>query len=84
LILLGLIPMMLLIACLFRMALLSHHDRVTTGEAGMIGMTGRADTEIAPEGTVFIRRELWRARAGIRITAGSVLFAWLDQSSGEY
>jgi membrane-bound serine protease (ClpP class) len=70
LILFGLIPVLLLIAFLFRMALRSHHDSVTTGEAGMIGMTGRADTELAPEGTVFIRGELWRARAGIRIAAG--------------
>jgi membrane-bound serine protease (ClpP class) len=70
LILLGLIPVLLLIAFLFRMALRSHHDRVTTGEAGMIGMTGRADTELAPEGTVFIRGELWRARARIKIAAG--------------
>jgi membrane-bound serine protease (ClpP class) len=68
LILLGLIPVLLLIALLFRMALRSHLDRVTTGEAGMIGMTGRADTELAPEGTVFIRGELWRAR--IRVAAG--------------
>jgi membrane-bound serine protease (ClpP class) len=70
LILLGLIPVLLLIALLFRMALRSHLDRVTTGEAGMIGMTGRADTELAPEGTVFIRGELWRARARIRVAAG--------------
>lgn len=69
-ILLGLIPVLSLIAFLFRMALRSHHDRVTTGEAGMIGMTGRADTEIVPEGTVFIRGELWRARARIRVAAG--------------
>jgi membrane-bound serine protease (ClpP class) len=70
LILLGLIPVLLLIVFLFRMALHSHRDSVTTGEAGMIGMTGRADTDLAPEGTVFIRGELWRARAGIRIAAG--------------
>jgi membrane-bound serine protease (ClpP class) len=36
----------------------------------MIGMKGRADTEIASEGTVSIRGELWRARARIRIAAG--------------
>jgi hypothetical protein len=47
LILLGLIPVMLLIALLFRMALRSHQDRVTTGRAGMIGLTGRADTDFA-------------------------------------
>lgn len=70
LILLGLIPVLLLITFLLRMALRSHLDRVTTGETGMIGMTGRADTELAPEGTVFIHGELWRAKARIRIAAG--------------
>lgn len=70
LILIGIIPVLLLIAFLFRMALRSHNDRVTTGKAGMIGMTGRANTELAPEGKVFIRGELWRARASIRIAAG--------------
>lgn len=70
LIFLALIPVLLLVAILFRMALRSHRDRVTTGEAGMIGMTGRAHTELAPEGMVFIRGELWRARAGIKIAAG--------------
>jgi membrane-bound serine protease (ClpP class) len=36
----------------------------------MIGQTGIAETEMAPEGTVFVHGELWRARAGIRIAAG--------------
>jgi hypothetical protein len=40
LILLGLIPVSPLIAFLLRMALRSHLDIATTGEAGMIGMTG--------------------------------------------
>jgi membrane-bound serine protease (ClpP class) len=70
LILLGLVPVLALIAFLFWEALRSHRDRVTTGEAGMIGLTGRADTELAPEGTVFIRGELWRAKARSRIAAG--------------
>ncbi|HKQ73786.1 MAG TPA: NfeD family protein [Blastocatellia bacterium] len=69
-ILLGLVPVLLLIVFLLRMALRSHRDRVTTGEAGMIGMTGRADSELSPDGMVFIRGELWRARARIRIAAG--------------
>ena len=36
--------------------------KVTTGMAGMIGLHGKAQTAIAPEGTIFVRGELWRAR----------------------
>jgi membrane-bound serine protease (ClpP class) len=43
---------------------------VTTGMAGMIGLHGRAQTAIAPEGTVFVRGELWRARSVMRIASG--------------
>ncbi len=35
--------------------------KVTTGDKGMIGMTGVARTEIKPEGYVFIHGEIWKA-----------------------
>ena len=53
-----------------RMTMRSHAHKVITGEVGMIGMSGRAETELAPDGTVFVHGELWRARAGLRIRAG--------------
>ena len=53
-----------------RMAMRSHAHKVITGEVGMIGMSGRAETELAPDGTVFVHGELWRARAGLHIRAG--------------
>lgn len=43
---------------------------VQTGAQGMIGAEGRAETEIAHEGLVFVRGELWRARSVIRIAPG--------------
>jgi membrane-bound ClpP family serine protease len=36
----------------------------------MIGLVGRAQTRIAPEGTVFVRGELWRARSNMHIAEG--------------
>jgi membrane-bound serine protease (ClpP class) len=70
LVLAAVIPLVLLLVFLLRMALRSHQVKVITGDVGMIGLTGRAETELSPEGTVFVRGELWRARAGIRIAAG--------------
>ncbi len=34
-----------------------------TGKEGMLGLTGVARTDLSPEGTVFIRSEVWQARA---------------------
>jgi membrane-bound serine protease (ClpP class) len=47
--------------------------KVTTGMAGMIGLYGKAQTAIAPEGTVFVRGELWRARSPMMIAPGEAV-----------
>jgi membrane-bound serine protease (ClpP class) len=41
----------------------THKRRVTTGEQGMIGLTGKAITHIGPEGKIFVRGEIWNARS---------------------
>ncbi|MDH3283251.1 MAG: nodulation protein NfeD [Acidobacteriota bacterium] len=48
----------------------SMRNRVTTGREGVVGLTGRATTDIDPTGTVFVRGEYWTARAGSRIGQG--------------
>ena len=63
-------PLVLLLWLVFRSISRTRARRVATGADGMIGQTGRAETEMAPDGTVFVHGELWRARAGIRIAAG--------------
>lgn len=35
--------------------------KITTGKEGMIGETGRAITDLTPEGTVFVHGEYWKA-----------------------
>lgn len=40
----------------------AHKLRPSTGMEGMMGMTGIAKSRLDPEGDVFIRGELWRAR----------------------
>ncbi|HXG94808.1 MAG TPA: nodulation protein NfeD [Blastocatellia bacterium] len=64
------IPFAIILIFILRLAMRSRRAKVTTGTAGMIGLRGRAQTSIAPEGTVFVRGELWRARSQMSIAPG--------------
>jgi len=44
--------------------------RQTAGVDELIGMVGRADGALAPEGRVFVRGEYWNARADAPVAAG--------------
>ncbi len=50
----------------------THSARAGTGIDGMIGMSGKVQKGLAPEGTVFIHGEIWRARVfdGTSIESG--------------
>ncbi len=39
----------------------AHRRRAVTGKEGMVGETGTARTDVAPEGKVFVHGELWDA-----------------------
>lgn len=66
------IPFALIFIFLLRLVIRAQKNRVTTGEAGLIGMIGEARTEITPEGgKVFIHGEWWRAASRVLIPAGS-------------
>jgi membrane-bound serine protease (ClpP class) len=64
------IPFALILIVIVRLALRARQTKVATGLAGMIGLKGRAETAIAPEGRVFVRGELWRARSQVKIAPG--------------
>ncbi len=64
------IPFALILIVMVRLALRARQTRVSTGLAGMIGLKGQAETAIEPEGRVFVRGELWRARSQTKIAAG--------------
>jgi membrane-bound serine protease (ClpP class) len=64
------VPFAVLLIFILRLAMRARRVKVTTGTAGMIGLTGRAQTAIAPEGTIFVRGELWRARSQMSIAPG--------------
>jgi membrane-bound serine protease (ClpP class) len=48
----------------------AQRQPVTTGVQGLIGLTGVAETDLAPAGHVFVRGELWGARAEEPIRKG--------------
>jgi membrane-bound serine protease (ClpP class) len=57
--------MLLLVALLKSLKL-----KVSTGDAGMIGLIGQAETDIGADGRVKVRGEHWRARSEVPIAAG--------------
>jgi len=64
------IPFGVIFTFILRLAIRARRSKVTTGTLGMIGLTGRAQTSIAPQGTIFVRGELWRARSQMSIARG--------------
>lgn len=73
------VPFAVILVFMIRLALRARRAKITTGEAGMIGLRGKAKTDIAPEGTVFVRGELWGARSSMKIATGeSVRVVGLD------
>ncbi len=64
------IPFALILILMVRLAFRARRTKITTGLDGMIGLKGRAETAIAPEGRVFVRGELWSARSQSKIAVG--------------
>jgi len=64
------IPFGVIFTVILRLAIRARRSKVTTGTSGMIGLTGKAETAVGPQGTVFVRGELWRARSQMRIAPG--------------
>jgi len=50
-----------------------HRQRPSSGREGLIGLEGVAETELSPQGTVFVRGEYWHARSDEPIDAGSTV-----------
>lgn len=67
------VPFAVILVFMLKLAMRARRVKVTTGMAGMIGLYGRAQTAIAPEGTVFVRGELWRARSPMQIAPGEAV-----------
>jgi membrane-bound serine protease (ClpP class) len=64
------IPLGLITAFLMSIAVRARRNKVVTGEQGMIGEIGIAQTTLAPAGKVFVHGELWDAVSTVPVPAG--------------
>jgi membrane-bound serine protease (ClpP class) len=65
------LPLAAIVVILVRFALAAQRKKAVTGEAGMIGSVGIAQTDLNPEGKVMVRGEIWDARAQKPILKGT-------------
>jgi membrane-bound serine protease (ClpP class) len=64
------IPLGIITAFLMSIAVRARRNKVVTGEQGLIGEIGIAQTTLAPAGKVFVHGELWDALSTVPIPAG--------------
>jgi membrane-bound serine protease (ClpP class) len=65
------LPFSAITLMLLSLVIRARRNKVETGAEGMIGATGSALTELAPEGKVFVRGEYWDAVAARPVAAGA-------------
>jgi membrane-bound serine protease (ClpP class) len=65
------IGLSLIFLFLIILAVRAHARRVHTGREGLIGEIGKAQTDLSPEGKVFVHGEIWDAEARENIPKGS-------------
>jgi len=65
------LPLGFITIVLLRFAIAAKRRKAVTGEAGMIGLVGVAQTDIDPAGEILVHGELWKARAANRISQGA-------------
>jgi len=64
------LPFSLITIFLLSLVMRARRNKVDTGREGMIGETGAAITELAPEGKIFIHGEYWDAVSPRPVAAG--------------
>ena len=67
------IPLGLITAFLMTIALRARRNKVVTGEQGLVGETGVAQTALSPQGKVFVHGELWNAVAITSLPVGQLV-----------
>lgn len=67
------VPLGAITVFLMMIALRARQNKIVTGEQGMIGAIGQAETDIDPEGKVFVQGELWNAHARSRVALGDAV-----------
>jgi len=64
------IPLGIITAFLMRIAVRARRNKIVTGEQGLVGEIGVAQSTLAPSGKVFVHGELWDAISAVPIPAG--------------
>jgi membrane-bound serine protease (ClpP class) len=67
------IPLGLITAFLMSIALKARRNKVVTGEQGLVGEIGVAQTALSPQGKVFVHGELWDAVASSQLPVGQLV-----------
>ena len=65
------LPFSAITVFLLSMAVRARRNKVVTGSEGMLGLTGRAITELTPEGKVFVHGEYWDAVSAQPVAPGA-------------
>jgi membrane-bound serine protease (ClpP class) len=64
------IPLGIITAFLMSIAVRARRNKIVTGQQGLVGEVGVAQTPLSPSGKVFIHGELWDAVSAVPIPAG--------------
>jgi membrane-bound serine protease (ClpP class) len=67
------VPLGIITAFLMSIALKARRNKVVTGEQGLVGETGVAQTALSPQGKVFVHGELWDAVAPSPLPVGQLV-----------
>ncbi len=67
------VPLGIITAFLMSIALKARRNKVVTGEQGLLGETGVAQTALSPQGKVFVHGELWDAIAPSSLPIGQLV-----------
>ena len=67
------IPLGVITAFLMTIAIRARRNKVVTGEQGLVGETGVAQTALSPQGKVFVHGELWDASTSSPLPAGQLV-----------
>jgi membrane-bound serine protease (ClpP class) len=64
------VPLGIITAFLMSIAVRARRNKVVTGQQGLVGEIGVAETALSPSGKVFVHGELWDAVSTLSIPAG--------------
>jgi membrane-bound serine protease (ClpP class) len=64
------VPLGIITAFLMRIAVRARRNKVVTGQQGLVGEIGIAETALSPSGKIFVHGELWDAVSTLNIPAG--------------